>query len=348
MALLFCDSFDHYTTVTQKWTNASTVVSPTISSGGGKNSTNALTNSYSASGNAFMQVRKTLGSAYTTLVAGVAYKTTRLADDNNWGRTHFSFAKDNAMQIGVTIDASGRVQVRRGNWKGTVIEQTSADVIAINTWYYLEFKVYIHDTAGTYEVKLDGTTILSGTSVDTKGAAASDANQLWLGEFANQSYGYWEDLYLCDTSGTFADDFLGEVRVEAILPDGAGNYSQWTPTSGLSNYQCVDEVSPNGDTDYVLASDASKYDTYSFDDLETTLGEVQGVMYSVYGKKVAGGVEQFKPVYRPVSTDYEGTTTALADSYAYYHFLQNLNPQTSAQWTITNLNASEFGIKSET
>lgn len=346
MALIFCDSFDHYTTVTQKWVNSSSVVTPTIGAVG-KNSTNGLTHSYSSSSNAFLRVRRDLPSTYNTLIMGTAFKCTNLDDDTNWGRDCIQAAINGSFQFSVTSNAAGQLEFRRGNWNGSIM-QTSGALITPNIWYWLEVKVYIHDTAGTYEVKLNNTTVLSGTNVDTKASASAGANQVWLSGFAYNRYTYWDDLYVCDTTGDFANDFLTDgARVVSLLPSGAGNYSNWTPSAG-SNYECVDEVPPNGDTDYVSAATSGIKDSYAFGDLPISQGYVLGVQYSVFGKKTAGGVEQFKPLFRPASTDYEGTLTALTDSYAYHTVTQNENPETAAQWTISEVNSAEFGIKSET
>jgi hypothetical protein len=37
-----------------------------------------------------------------------------------------------------------------------------------------------------------------------------------------------DDLYVCDSTGSTNNTFLGDVRVDTVRPIGAGNYSEFS------------------------------------------------------------------------------------------------------------------------
>ena len=45
---------------------------------------------------------------------------------------------------------------------GTIIGSASATgLIAINTWYYIELQFFSHDTLGSFEIRINGSTVTS-------------------------------------------------------------------------------------------------------------------------------------------------------------------------------------------
>ena len=98
-------------------------------------------------------------------------------------------------------------------------------MFALNQWHYFEVKVVCHDTAGYYQVRIDGVTVLSGTNVDTRAGADTRFVRFRMDEY----YQYMDDIYICDTDGTANNDFLGQILVEAIFPNADGDNSDWTP-----------------------------------------------------------------------------------------------------------------------
>jgi hypothetical protein len=224
--------------------------------------------------------------------------------------------------------------------------ETSSALISIDTWYYIELKVYIHDTGGTYDVNLNGSNELSGSGVDTKYSGSAGANQVRVGGYAFTRYPRFDDIYVCDNTGSIANDFLGDVRVEALLPNGAGNSSDFTASAG-SNYQCVDETPPNWE-DYVYDDTVGNHDTYTFDNMSTVEGDIYGVQSNMFAKKSSAGTRTVKTVIRSDGADYTpGSEHTLGDSYVYYVDTFEDDPDTSAAWTIAGVNAAEFGPKVE-
>jgi hypothetical protein len=163
-----------------------------------------------------------------------------------------------------------------------------------------------------------------------------------LGGSAND---YFTDITLCDGSGSLNNTFLGDRRVYALFPTGAGNAAQWVPSAG-SNYACVDDSPPNDDTDYVSAPAAlGSVDTYAMADLPPGASSVAWVQASPYAKKTDGGAGSVQPVYRRSGTDYLGTSQAVGANYSWYPEVTELDPSSGVAWTASGVNALEAGIK---
>jgi hypothetical protein len=149
-----------------------------------------------------------------------------------------------------------------------------------------------------------------------------------------------------DTSGSYNNDFLGEVNVDAYLPDGAGNYAQLTPSAG-SNYACVDETDPNA-TDYVTSGTAGHIDTYTFTDMIGNNPIVKAVVNNLWALKSDSGTMYAKSKYRRGGTDYTGSNLTPSTTYTCLQNIYETDPATSAAWTKANVNASEFGVEVST
>lgn len=160
-------------------------------------------------------------------------------------------------QVILTADTSHRLLVKRG---GTTID-TSAACLNSGAFNYIEAKIFV-DNSGTYVVKCNGATVLSG-SADTQAGSTNTVGGISIGSNA----GYWiEDLYVLDSSGASNNDFLGRTAIlgsNAQTGDGADG--DFTPSSGSDNGAMVDDAVANDDTDYNSSSTVGHKDTYTFD-----------------------------------------------------------------------------------
>lgn len=342
MTLRFCDGFDHYATadITEKWT--STTGSPAINSTAGRRSGGGLL-SPNASGSA-TNVVKTI-DAQSTWIVGFAFKASVISGTI---RSIVSLLDAGTAQATLKLNNDGTLSAMRSTGNGTVLGTTTF-ALSTGVVYYIEIKVFIHDTTGTFEIKVDGSSKLALTGQDTKQTANGTANQVLLGADAAitlSTYTY-DDVYVCDGTGSTNNDFLGDCRVDAYLPNGNGNSSQLTGSDGNStdNYLLVDESPPNDDTDYVEHATVGNKDTYAVTDMSHTPSSIFGIQVLANAKKDDAGARSLATVTRSGGTDNDGATQALSTSYVYYAQIRETDPNTSAAWTKTNLNSAEFGVK---
>ena len=242
----------------------------------------------------------------------------------------------------IKVASDGKISACGGG--NTLLATTANPVLATNTWHYLEAKVVCHDTTGSYEVRLDGQTILSGSSVDTRGTGDSRYALFQLQNY----YQCIDDIYICDTDGTINNDFLGRVVIEGILPNADGDSTDWTPASGSDNYAMVDDIPPDDDTSYVESGTEGDEDLYDYADLSTiTMETILGLQINtdVRLNAVSGDIDLYQTV-KSDSTSSDGAPTNIAsDDYEVATRILETDPDTSSAWTVSGVNAAQFGIK---
>lgn len=350
MSILFADSFDSYITADflKKWNSVVIGDSNTwvISAGNGRNSTASFRSTYvSSSGpNAAAMGSVTVTASQT---GGVAHSLRLSALPSSTQTDAFLRFHDTAvLHVDFRITSSGTIQATRN---GTVLA-TSSNSLSANTTYHIEAKVKIDDTVGTVELRVNGSSTgwINITGQDTRNAGNATFNTINIGHSLSTTFAAAiitdiDDVVIWNTSGSVNNDFLGDVKVQALLPSGAGNSAQFTPSTG-SNYACVDDASPNDDTDYVSSSTVGNVDTYAYGDL-STVGTVLAAIVMLYMKKTDAGARSVAPVVRHSGTDYVGTDINPGTTYSYGKQIYELNPGTSAAWTASEINAAEFGSK---
>jgi hypothetical protein len=338
MTMLFCDSFDHYASadIFSKWSSSNFLGAWSIAAAAARSGAGGLRNS-----NQQHIIGKTF-SARATYIVGMAVRFAALPNNNLYRVIALTDA--GTLQCDVRISTVGILSVTRN---GTVLG-TGTAVLQPNVWYYIEFKCTISDAAGVAVVRVNGVTDINLSSVDTKNTANATADQVQLGgggPSVNANVD-WDDLYINDNAGSTNNDFLGDVRVEAIFPSGNGNSSVLVGSDGNStdNYLLVDEAAPNGDTDYVESSTVGDKDTYAYGNMATTAGTVFAVQTVPYARKTDAGVRSIVSVARLSATETDGPAQTLSTTYQYLPDIRETKPGGGA-WTITDVNNVELGTK---
>jgi hypothetical protein len=342
--LLFCDSFDHYATadITKKWTsngNSGGGV-PAITSGAGRNGTNGMRIPRSDS-----FVRKTLTAAHATHIVGFAFKYaagTGVATD----AAILHLVDSVTVQLTLGINSAQHLQLRRGGAGGTILA-TGTTVLSTGTSYYIELKATINNTTGTYEVRINGVTEFSGTGANTRNSANNSADGIDFGadtNVGNSNFDY-EDLVWMNNAGSTNNDFMGDVRVFCSKPSADGASSQWTPNSGGTHFNRVNEATPDDDTTYLSSPTVNNKDSWAMDDLPGSASLVKAVQMVPYVKKSDAGVRVAAPLLRISGTDYVQPDMTLSTSYQYLPKIVELSPATGVAFTVAEVNAMEVGIK---
>ncbi len=327
MALLWAESFDKTTTVADIFEATGTGGGGTIGAFG-RNSTNGLK---ITGGNQYS--RKNLGGNYATVVSQFAYLPTTVVS----GMVICQFWDNGTVQAKLTIATDGTV---------TATGTATTFIMSVGVFHSLEVKCTIHNTTGAWIVKLDGVTVLNVSGINTRGSANNYATQFSFGEQGSgttisQSYDDWVCM---DTSGATLNDFLGDVRVERLLPSGAGGSTTWTPSVG-SNFQCVDEASQNADTDYVSSSTVGQKDLYAIGDLSSVTGTIKGVVVTLRSRKDDAGTRTIKAKIKSGATEGDGADRGMSTTYAYTQDVFATNPATAAAWTPAEVNSAEAGVE---
>ena len=274
----------------------------------------------------------------STLIIGVAFKFGVFQNNNA-----FIVMYDGATAgIGIRVTTGGELEVRLGS---TLLDTTSDLNLALNTWYWLELKVVVDDIIGSYELRIGEQNVLSASGIDTKAGSNNYYDSIRLSvPFTGASDLHFDDLYICNGAGTINNNFLGNVKVVAVFPDGAGNSSDFIPSSG-ANFTCVQEEEVDDDTSYVESSISSHKDTYAYEELDN-YSRIKGIQINTDCRETDASSYNIITVIRSGSTDYDDSGQAInTTNYITKSIISELNPSTSSEWLYTDINSSEFGIK---
>ena len=289
MSLLYIDGFDHYSALADlQFKFGSTFNSnAAISASAVRNGVQGLRLTTGATSSGVQgYVNLGLQPTQTGVVVGVAFRLSALpsATNSRVGRLITLCDTTGGPGIAVCVKPDGTLALY-GQGAAKPSSAYSGTTIATNTWYYLEMKAKwtANTAAGDVTVRLNGTQVLSinsGQTTSYNSSSYSNWSSFTLGDPNGDFYGVnnatidFDDLYVCSTSGTSNNDYLGDCKVETLYPAGAGASAQWTPKSG-ANYSQVNEHPKDGDTSYVSTSGVGNRDSY-------TLGSLASLALSVF------------------------------------------------------------------
>lgn len=335
MSLIFLDGFDHYATadIAKKWTTINGA--PTIGAAGRRLSGQLRSpglNNY---------VEKTF-AATSGWVIGFAL----MAEAMPTAAISFISLRDaGTVQCDLRLNPDGTLSVTRN---GTILG-TSSVAISTGSYYYIEWKVTIADaiSADSCKVRVSGVDVITvAAGSDTKNTTNASANQLRVGgSTVGSSVALnFDDLYVCDQTGTANNNFLGDCRVDTQFPNADGAITNFATSSGTTHYTLVDETAPNT-TDYVDSANVGDRDLYEFTNLTAlATSTVYGVQVSTAALKDDAGSRSIAVTARSGGLNVDGATQALSTSQLYFSSIFETD-SASAQWNQSTVDAAQFGIK---
>jgi len=264
------------------------------------------------------------------------------------------------VQLSVTLEENGRLSVRRG--LSTSLGTSSLALLGGN-WYYLEFRATIHDSAGSFTLRVNGSTVLTASGIDTQnvtGVATADTFKFsGIREpFGGELHGgpdLIDDIVIIDNQASLGlengrlTDFVGDVQV--LIPafaDANGALQDFTPNAGVNHFDRINEHPPDDDTTYLEETTSGSQETNEYSDISTAFTIIGYNIVSRVNKQQAGDrsfrhiiresvgptVHQFNDIYFPSVLDYY-----------YFDGPSDRNPFTAAQYTAAEVNALQYGIR---
>jgi hypothetical protein len=231
-----------------------------------------------------------------------------------------------------------------------VLAISPANSLPQDDWNYVEIKFKIANAPDGYAiVRINGVEVINVSGVDT----LNSSDNLTAVILGSQGYSggprtvYFDDVYICDLNGSQNNDFLGDVKVQLLSPNGNGHYSDFTGSDADSadNYLHVDDAgAPDDDSSYVESATPEDQDTYA---CTNTAGcdTVHGVGVKVIGRKVQAGAVDLKALVRSGTTDSASSALGLGTDYRAKQVIYEQDPDTAAAWTTGGVDAAEFGIE---
>ena len=339
MAIIFMDSYDHYTSLSERgWINYGTSISPGITASYGRYSTAGIAvNDWGRGGYLPLGADNSSG--------GVAFAFYMSAWPNP-DRELMSLMDGLTKQVGLYISTVGVLYVKGG--AGTNLGNIAT--LPRSTWIHLELTTTISTTVGTVTVCVNGVNLLSLTSKNTQASGAAQFNAIGLMQGSSGGGGTdnrFDDLIVY--SGT---TFVGDLRVQYLAPSNAGIRTNFTPLSD-ANWSNVDDATPN-DNDYNSSNVVGATDLFAMPNIGN--GVVHGVQTVLRYKKDDAGFRTVQPVFYRADVDdgglpppsttprwYRGTKASVYDSFWKSYQVLNTSPLSGLSWTKDEINALQFG-----
>lgn len=337
MAVEFLDSVEHYVTagVLQKWTatgGGSISVAANGPAGRPALTMGSAANSY---------LSKTVPSN-ATYAACFLYSWTNNAGISPSEVVTFMEGATRHLDVRAVSSGGTASNVLRVTLNGVTIA-TGTTVLAPLAFHWITFLATINDTTGSYELRINNNVELSGSGIDTRNAGAAGAvDAIRLGNITSRGIGNARFNDIIFSSG--ATGVTTQQRVTYLIPDGAGNQNDFTPTSG-SNYQMVDETTADDATTVNTSSTVGHKDLLSLANLPTAANSVYAIQEVTRLRKDDAGAKTARQVIRTASTDYESADITPTTSFVTYLNVREQNPNTTAAWSTSDPNNLQGGYK---
>lgn len=245
-------------------------------------------------------------------------------------------------------DSSGDVLVFRDTTQLATTNGGANDncLATLNQWYWISFAGHIADVGGTWAVKVDGTTVLSGTG-DTRNGSSGTATKLQIGNenagVTGTPHAYVRDIIMLINTTTA----LSQRRVAYLQPNRAGHDADWTPSAG-SNWQNVDDRdgAPDDGSTYNAGNASGEKDLYALAPFPSSASTIDAVTEVTRVGKTTNTHQTVKRVIRTNNNEYDSGEIGIPLGYIWnVGSVRETNPQSSAAWDEAEINRLQTGVK---
>lgn len=336
MALLFTEGFDSYPNpipLWYKWNRQTTAPRITGRTGYGMQPTYADV------------VPKTLANS-TSLILGFAIKPTNTGDLNYVVAT-FNNQADQAV---ATIGMMSYNTVYISDYLNTNTDVTTF-ALPLNQWSYLEVKLLNAINAAPAGSLLARGTVgplvsTFYTSPATRNFNSGANNKVCSCVFYANGNQMYDDVYICDTTGAYNNNFLGAVKINTFFPTANGFVTQFTPVGAGTNYQAVNNPVLTPDVAYVESNVIGDKDLYDGGGLVVAPGDsVAAVVLNAVIRKDKSGYGHVRLPIRFSATDNDGNNYYVPSGYQSMQRHLDVNPITNMPWTEDDFNNLQGGVK---
>jgi hypothetical protein len=336
---MYADGFDTYSNYTERWSPLGGSPVAGVQSVQSRSGGQSIRTSSAANDNG---VARAIIPSATVFVHVAMYRT-----NSTQINCAIQLLGDNGVTQHTTLNVTtgNAIAVTRGSSLGTTIASSTGVTVPINTWIHLCLRATLGDSPnGVIQVWYNGTQVINVSSLDTKNAGTgTNYDTLGLMSGPGSNFVYYDDLVVCNSSGSVNNGFLGDVQVLPRVVSGAGDRTQLTPYGSATNYLNVDEL-PRDGVDYNGSATNGNADLYTMQDISagSTIHAVQQVTYA--GKNEVGS-KSIANITKVGGTEYPQTAQGIGTAFQPYFNMYELNPATSAPWTVAEFNAAQFGAE---
>ena len=352
MTILWAEGFDHYGTspnggrdamLSGAWSSfsAGNGTLPFISNIQKRTGDYSLAIDQIGGATAGAQARRVLGAG--KLIFGVAYGLyleSLPANNNQYGMEIRDNTNTNIVRMAYQSD--GALGFAKG---GTFTAVGNSDpILTAGAWNHVEIKVIIDNVVGEIEARVNGSSVFNMTNLDIGVTLATQIAWGGLIGFATPLRHFIDDLVPWDDQGEINNDFLGQQRVNLLLPSSDTAEADWVKVGAVNGYDCIDNIPPDADTTYLSAPNVSDKSEFGLGTLPPETETIAAAYIAGMAKLEDAGLGSMQFGLVSGSDVSLGPDTALSGAYTYYGSVHELDPSLGSAWTKSGLEAAKLRI----
>jgi len=213
---------------------------------------------------------------------------------------------------------------------------TNVGPLGFGAWSLVRFDVrFLTDASGIIEIYENGTLHGDSGTIDTTvGGTRTGINTVRLGG--------WDNSGLTLSAFMAADESTIGMHYIQTRPSAAGTYSQWTGA-----HTDIDEIGFD-DADNISTETTGNRSSFDVGTLTTDFDSgyvVVGVGVAARAWAGSASSKDFNFMVRSGTTDGDGSTNTVSTTLQPYREVFSTNPNTTAEWTISEAKSAEIGAK---
>lgn len=323
-----------------------------------------------------------VGSPENSWIIGLAFRSDSFNDFEQGDIPFIALENDDGEQIRLEWTVINktkpngntyRLRVMRGATElATSVNQWLIDNNDTSGWIYFEFKFTIDDASGSFEARYQHmnkpslnpggaptavTWDASTSSIDTQEQVTTGANRFTVSMTTGSSSHRvaFDDIYVCDSTGSKNNDYLGKIIIENQDVSGDGDTTDWTLATATSTEDAWNEPTTGIEDDDRLTSDAiSQVHLATVGALSTIPAgaSIVGVRQDIHCRmETTGDLDIAHMMRKTTGTPAETNVgTALnVDSTAYEASAVVLedDPNTATDWDRADLDSYQHGVRND-
>jgi hypothetical protein len=253
----------------------------------------------------------------------------------------FQLREGSTVHVELRFDhLAGTLLIYRG--AGTTLLGTMTGLLLLSMQFF-DMKFVIHDTEGQVVIRdNNGNVLISLTDVDTRNGGTGVIDNLY---FTAPRGVHSNGVIYLDDLAVRTDDYCGAGGNHVLAVTGEGADDDWTASAGES-WECVDEI-PASFTDYISTDvlvNATK-GTFEVGNLPVTPETVDVVAVYAKAKLDAAGSGSIRAIVKSDTSYGNGGTEGLDTTEEWVKGFFAVDPDTSAAWDETSVNAMQPGVE---
>ena len=284
---------------------------------------------------------------YGGVVGQAAFVKMTAAPTGTNARLLFGAFDGAAMQFGLYVNPSGHLALIRSTGSPTVYQ--TAKALPLGQWAHVEFRLRVHNSEGSAEVRVNGETWALEENIDTHDVSGSrpfDAVRCLRAHNSNQTPGaFLLDSWVVWTGdGAHNNDWVGPVEVLTLFPDADVSVTGWAANAGTP-YEAVDDASADGDATYIASATPTDLAVFGLGDLPFAPDRILGVGTYTVARADDIGPRAITHGVRSNGVDSESPETPLGLNYAGYTHIVERDPDGGGAWTPAAVDALNSLVK---